>query len=122
MNERIKELRKKLDLTQAEFGEQIKLTPSAILKIEKGTNSVTERTLSAICRVFKVRRPWLETGEEPMLIQPNEDVAALAANVVMGDNETAKSFLKIIATLEVEELALLEKIARKLAKEFPAED
>ena len=45
MNERIKELRKYLHLTQDEFGEKLGIKKSAVSKIEKGENGATDQIL-----------------------------------------------------------------------------
>lgn len=65
MEYRIKELRKALQLTQEEFGEEIGVTKLTILRWERD-NKVPEASLRLICRVFRVRRNWLETGEGEM--------------------------------------------------------
>lgn len=66
MNERIKQLRKKLGLTLEKFGEQVGVGKTAISKIERGENGVTEQMFKTICHEFNVREEWLRTGEEPM--------------------------------------------------------
>lgn len=66
MNERIKQLRKELGLTLDKFGEKIGVGKSAISKIERGENGVSEQMLKSICREFNVREEWLRTGELPM--------------------------------------------------------
>lgn len=67
MNERIKFLRKTLDLTQTEFSERIGLTPSAISKIESGERIPAENTIKLICATYHVSYRWLTEGIEPML-------------------------------------------------------
>lgn len=67
MNERIKFLRKSLDLTQTEFSEKIGLTPSAISKIESGERIPAENTIKLICATYHVSYRWLTEGIEPML-------------------------------------------------------
>ena len=46
MNERIKELRKYLHLTQDEFGQKLGIAKSTISNIEKERYSVTNQTIS----------------------------------------------------------------------------
>ena len=62
MNTRLKELRKKLKMTQKEFGEKIGLTNAAISDIEKGKTSLTERNQNLICEKFNVNKEWIEKG------------------------------------------------------------
>ena len=71
MNERFKEVRKTLGLTQSEFGKSLGISNTAISKIEKGENNVSESNIISICREFGVNEEWLRTGaggEENMFI------------------------------------------------------
>lgn len=68
MNERIKQLRKTLGLTLDKFGEKIGVGKSAISKIERGENGVSDQMLKSICREFNVREEWLRTGEGEMFV------------------------------------------------------
>ena len=66
MNERILELRKHLGLNQVQFGSKIQLKGNSISDLEKGKNTISERVIADICRVFNVSRLWLEEGKGPM--------------------------------------------------------
>ena len=68
MNERLKELRKTLKLTQKEFGEKIGVTNFTISDIEKGKLSLTERNLNLICERFNVNKEWLKNGTGGMFL------------------------------------------------------
>ena len=62
MNERFKKVRKTLGLTQSEFGKSLGISNTAISKIEKGENNVSESNIISICREFGVNEEWLRTG------------------------------------------------------------
>ena len=66
MNERIKAIRKALDLTMEQFGKRIGLSKSAISLIESGKNGTTDQTVTSICREYNVNENWLRTGEGSM--------------------------------------------------------
>ncbi|HAT4336737.1 TPA: helix-turn-helix transcriptional regulator [Clostridium perfringens] len=66
VNERIKELRKELHLSQAKFAKAISISNGYIASIELGNRSVNERIIKLICTTFKVNETWLKTGEGPM--------------------------------------------------------
>lgn len=66
MNERIKELRKALDLSGDKFGQSIGLSRMAISNIENGRYGVTEQTIITICNIYNVNEDWLRTGEGSM--------------------------------------------------------
>ena len=68
MNERIKELRKKLNLTMEKFGGRLGVGKTAISKIEKGDNSLTDQMFKSICREFNVNEEWLRTGSGEMFV------------------------------------------------------
>lgn len=62
MNKRIRELRKKLNLTMEKFGGRLGVGKTAISKIEKGDNSLTDQMFKSICREFNVNEEWLRSG------------------------------------------------------------
>ena len=66
MNNRIKELRKELNLTMEKFGERLGVGKSAINKLEKGENKITDQMFKSICREFNVNPDWLQNGTLPM--------------------------------------------------------
>ncbi len=59
---RIKELRKTLDLSQKDFALRLGVTDVAISRIERGERSLTEQMAKSICREYKVNYPWLING------------------------------------------------------------
>lgn len=68
MNKRIKEIRRKAELTQTQFGERIGLQQNSIARIEAGTRVPSEAVIKAICREFHIRPEWLMHGEGPMTV------------------------------------------------------
>jgi transcriptional regulator with XRE-family HTH domain len=69
MNNRIRELRKALGLSQKEFAEKIGLKQNAISYMEKKGSTVTEQNIKTICSQFSVNEYWLRTGSGKMLIE-----------------------------------------------------
>lgn len=64
--ERVKELRKSINYTLDKFGGKLGVQKSAISKIEKGENNLTDQMLLSICREFNVSEEWLRTGNGDM--------------------------------------------------------
>ena len=62
LGERIKKVRKALDLTQREFGEHIAMRQNSVAQVEMGRGT-SDQTIFAICREFNVNERWLRTGE-----------------------------------------------------------
>lgn len=74
MNERLSELRAALALTTRAFGARINLTGGAVTNMEKGTRSITDRTISDICREYSVNEEWLRTGTGEMFSESRNSV------------------------------------------------
>lgn len=112
MNERIKYLRKEvLHLSQKEFSDQINLSENFVWMIEKGARAPSDRTVSDICRVFKVNRVWLETGVgQPMEEKDKRDeLKAIFADVLSGRPTEKNAFIEAVAQLPDEVFPVLVK-------------
>ena len=73
INNRVKVLREKLDITQTAFGARINMQRAAISRIEKGERNITDRVIADIVRVFNVSEAWLRHGEGEMFAQPSDN-------------------------------------------------
>jgi transcriptional regulator with XRE-family HTH domain len=60
---RIKEIRKKAGLTQAEFGDRIGFHKNQVYYVEVGKSIPSDGFIAAVSREFKVSYSWLRTGE-----------------------------------------------------------
>ena len=102
MHERIKELRKYLGLTQAEFGEKIAMRQTGVAWLESGDRKITDRVIRTICAVFGVDEIWLRTGDGEMFREPtiDEQIAGFVGDVLSdkGD-EFQKRVMRILASL-----------------------
>jgi transcriptional regulator with XRE-family HTH domain len=83
MNSRLKEIRKFLDLTQAEFAAKIKLAQNSYSQIETGQAKLTEKNIEMVCRVFNVNEYWLRTGKgemfnDPLAVEDDQEEEILA--------------------------------------------
>ena len=63
INERVKEVRERLNLSQEEFGNRIGLSKSSISNIENGTRNVNSKHVKLIGTIFNINEAWLMTGE-----------------------------------------------------------
>ena len=117
MNERIKELRKSLGLTQLEFGEQVGVKANTIGNYEIGLRTPSDAVIRAICREFNVNENWLRTGEGEMFNPQDEKLAAFVGSLVADDSEPFKRrMVELLADLTPEEWKLLERMAERLTK------
>ncbi len=117
MNERLRKLRKALDLTQREFGERIGVKGNTIAQYELGRNEPIDAVLSLICREFHVNETWLREGTGEMFLPTdrNVDIAKLTRQLLDEETDSFKNrFISILANLDTHEWELLEKHAREL--------
>lgn len=125
MNERIKELRKRLNFTQQEFADRLSIKRGAVANYEVGRNTPSDSVIALICREFNVSERWLREGEGEMFL-PQDDADALMALAgrFLGSEPTEfqQSFVRMILSLSPEEWKLLERKARDLLGETKKED
>lgn len=117
MNTRIKELRKALGLTQAEFGARIGMNNTTVAGWESGRRDVSDAVILSICREFSVSEAWLRYGTGEMFVSrsKNEEIAMLV-NDIMSDQDDSfrKRFIAALADLGPEEWQAIEDFAWKL--------
>ena len=88
MNERMKKLRKALDITQQEFADKIGIKRNSYANYETGRNVPIDAIIVSICREFNVNETWLRTGEGDMFVEiPEEDMFSRAAASCIKDND-----------------------------------
>lgn len=120
MKERIRKLRKHLDLTQKEFGERIGIKGTTIANYELGRNEPIDAVISLICREFNVREEWLRDGTGEMFIElDKEDMLMEWAGRVLGSESSAfkKKFVKMLMSLSEDEWEFLERKAKELVED-----
>lgn len=115
MQDRIKELRKSLGLTQKDFGERLGVQANTITSYESGVRTPNNSMILAICREYGVSETWLRTGEGEMKqkLTRNQEIAEFMATVMRDpDDAPRKRFISIVSKLDIEEWQLLEAIAK----------
>jgi len=66
LSQRIGKIRKALGLTQVEFANDLKISPTHIGAMEKGTRKIPERIIKIICFTYQVNESWFKTGKGDM--------------------------------------------------------
>jgi len=88
MGERLKLVRKALNLKQAEFGARIGLSQPSIGLYEKETRPLTERVISQLVSEFHINEEYLRHGTGDMFIdQKPKLVRQLAEELALSDRE-----------------------------------
>ena len=67
MGDRLKALRKALNMTQQEFADRLNIKRNTLANYETGRNEPIDAVYSLICREFNVDEHWLRTGEGEMI-------------------------------------------------------
>lgn len=117
MNERLKRLRKTLDLTQQEFADKIGIKRNTFSTYESGRNQPIDAVLTLICREFNVNEEWLRfgTGDMFMPTNRNAEIARFTKQLLNEESDSFKNrFVSVLANLTVEEWEFLERKAKEL--------
>lgn len=77
-NQRIKELRLQLGLSQAKFAKAISISNGYIAGIELGKRNVNDRLIKLISITFNVNEDWLKNGEGNMFKDQPDSISELA--------------------------------------------
>lgn len=118
IGERIKKLRKMMDLTQRKFGERIGIKGNTVAQYELGRNEPIDAVLSLICREFNVNEEWLRTGEGEIFIQKtqNQIITDFLGDVIKDDDSFKKRIVESLASFEPEDWKDLERLLMKFIK------
>lgn len=66
IGKRLKQLRKKIGMSQKEFAEKLNITPSSLNNYEVGRRNIPPEILADLSDKFNVNIDWLLTGNDPM--------------------------------------------------------
>ncbi len=111
--ERVKEIRKTLNLTLEKFGEKLGVGKTAISKIEKDERNLTDQMAKSICREYNVNYDYLIYEEGEMFSDlPQTILDELCAQYSLNDFDKAIIELYVNTPLE------LRQEVKKKMKEF----
>lgn len=78
VNQRIKQVRQELNLSQVKFASQISISSGYLAGIEVEKRNVNDRLIRLVCIMFHVSEDWLRTGEGKMFDEPTDPAYELA--------------------------------------------
>ena len=117
MEERLKELRKSLNLTQQEFADKIGVKRNTIAQYESGRNAPIDAVITLICRTYGVSETWLRTGEGEMFVpRDRSDAIAQEVSRFMADHPDSfrERLISLLIRLDEKQWEVLEQYARQL--------
>lgn len=77
VNDRIKKIREKANLTQDAFAQKINMTRNSVTLIECDKRNPSERTILDICEKFNVNYDWLKHGNGEIYKESNDSIMML---------------------------------------------
>ena len=84
INNRVKEVRQSMNLSQAKFAQEIGFSQGGIKGIELGKCKVSDRVILAMNKYLGVNEEWLRTGNGSMYAQTDKkDAVEQALNILM---------------------------------------
>ncbi len=125
IGERIKKVRKALELTQTEFAHRIGSVQNTITGYESSRRNPSAAVIALICKEFNVNEEWLRTGNGEMFLprSRNQAITDFAENLINEPDSFKKRLFEGLAALDEKDWEYLEKIAMKLStKEEPAKE
>ncbi len=116
MNERVRILRKELNLTLEKFGGKLGVKKNTMSAIETGRNNLTEQMIKSICREFNVNEKWLRegVGETFNTVTENERYAINVGKLQRTDNESLMRWVNAIAEADPDSLKEIEIFLKKI--------
>lgn len=80
-NEKIKEIRKELGLTQQEMADSIGVSKQYFSKVENGLTELSKEKITKLCNCYGVSLDWLLSDKGGMFIRENEIINNLTDNI-----------------------------------------
>lgn len=122
MYERIAEISKESGLNKTEFGQRIGISQSMASLICLGKANPSDRTISDICRVFRVNEEWLRngTGAKYRKKVRGEELAELFADLEVDDTVKAKC-IRTLADFPEEYFTQALEMAQKFLERYAQE-
>lgn len=99
MKDRLRKLRRTLDMTQAEFAAKVGSTAGNWTNYETGRRNPSRSVINNICKTFSVNEDWLRTGAGSMFVQrtDSDEIAALVDQVMADRPESFRR--RLVAAL-----------------------
>jgi len=117
IKDRIKKLRRQLDMTQDDFSKKLGLARNSIASYETGRREPTNAIVVSICREFGINEIWLRTGEggdDNMFTKVSDDdrFSLNLGKLSTTENEFIRNGINLLAETDPEKLKILENFMK----------
>lgn len=109
MNEKIRAVRRALNLSQKEFGEALGVSRDVLANIENNRVEPKELFVKLLCSTYNVDYDWLTRGEGEMFHRTENALADHINDLLEGENETAKALFRGLAALDESDWKVVQK-------------
>lgn len=117
MKDRLKQIRKELDMTQQAFADRLGIARGNIAAYEVGKNALSDAVISLICKTEfdkgRINEDWLRNGVGEMFIQQTRDeqIEAFIGSMLANEEDSFKHRL-------ISGLCALDETGWRMLEEF----
>ncbi len=112
-SDRLRKLRKELNLSQPKFGEKLGVSKSVIVNLELGRVELKELMLNLICKTYNVNPLWLSEGKGEMFFEVSEGLIedlAIEYKLTETEKKIVSNFVKLPPDERVQVIETIKKI------------
>lgn len=120
MKDRIRKLRKILDLTQQEFAKKIGMSANVLTNYETGRRNPSKSVINNICKTFHVSEEWLREGTGEMFVDVSRDdqiMEFVQQTLATRPDSFQRRFAAMLSTLSDSDWEVLERMAHTIIED-----
>lgn len=119
INERFREARKRLGISQDEFARAATRTRSEISNIEYGKTVPKEEVIQSVCKAHGISEVWLRTGEGEMFLPKSrkEELMDIFGSALNGVTDKDR-FIRAVSQIPDEAFPAFVQFLKTLSEEF----
>ena len=118
LGERIRKVRRTLDLTQEAFCNRIGLKRNSISLVESDKRNISDQAILSICREFNVDYIWLTTEQGKMFVENDNEFRKKIDRIMTSEDDTRKILFKSLVDASDDDIATIKKFIKNTAALF----
>lgn len=117
MKDRIVAIVREAHITKTEFAKRLNVSQAFVSQICTGVREPSDRTISDICRVFRVSEEWLRTGNGEMFVKDSQrdKLRNFFTDVLSTAPDERSAFVAALDDLPPEFWPIVAELARNYA-------